>query len=691
MRRLSLLSTFFAASSLAASAFAAPSVWVVDDGEKIAKGATSPPFAAGAENAVWSPGQPVRLFALRGETVAFQVVVTTDATAVDGVTVDLDALTSGAGTIANDPGATDPTSFVGRRIERFVEHDVDVPRRSGGTDPSASLGWESGSRPSGDFTGLWPDPLIPVEVAPSWAPYPMHVDANANGAIWIDVTVPASTAPAVYAGHVVVAAGGATLATLPVELEVRDAVLPDRALSTMLYYDWAELDSRIGNGDAAEKHLFQLYRRHHLTPMHSVYAPSDVTRQLSALDGSLYTAANGYEGPGEGEPDGIVSIGSYGVLGAPTSSAVSNVESIADQLASHGVLGTADVFLYPIDESCGSSLGTQWKQALAASSDPHAQAVKVGWTCSQDPSSQPVDIVMVFSGEYDPGRAAAARQAGKRVWIYNGEVPQSGTFFTDAEAIEPRVNGWIGARFATDRWFYWETTFWYDGNHGGHGPYDPFATAETFHNQYGDWCEGDGVLVYPGKQVDMFTSHSIGMEGVIASIRLKNLRRGIEDAGYYALAHAASPSAADAIVDGLLPSALSAATHHQPMSWSARGEAFTQARKALFDLVAAPPPPTSSASSSASSGGSGGASAVGAGGGGTVGSGAAGAGGGSSATAAGVGGSGDPSGGGGVGFHSGGAGASGGCSFTPGRADGAFAVATLALAAALARRRSGRR
>ncbi len=608
MRSFVAVSALLVTASLEARALAAPTVWAIDDGEKIARAATSS-LATGAGNPVWSPGQPIRLFALRGETVAFQVVVTADEAPVDGVTVDLAKVASPNATLINDAGATNPGTFVGRRIERFVEHYFPILRRSGSTSPGESLGWEAGSAPSGDFTGLWPDALIPVEIAPSWAPYPLHLDAHTNGAIWIDLTVPATQPPGVYRGSVVVASSAGPLATLPVELEVRDALLPDRALPTMLYYEHDELAARIGDGDAAERHLFQLYRRHHVTPMHAALSVDDLDRQMSAIDGSLYAAASGYEGPGEGEPDGIVVLGTYGDLGPPTPATVATVEAMADRLAAKGVFATSDVFLYAVDESCGSSLGPAWKAALAASNDANARRVLVGWTCSSNPSSQPVDLAMIAAEAFDPNTAAAARASGKVVWIYNGQLPQTGTFFTDADATDPRVNGWIGARWDVGRWFYWETTFWYDGNHGGHGPYDPFATAETFHNSYGDFCEGDGVLVYPGRQVDGFTEHSLGMVGVVASIRLKNLRRGVEDAGYLALARAVDATGADAIADALVPSPLNRATHGAPASWDPRGQAFFDARKKLVDLIAPPPtnPSTSTGASTTGAGGSGGA------------------------------------------------------------------------------------
>src|SRR5262245_18455621 len=61
-------------------------VWAIDDGERIPRDAISLPYASGADNPVWSPGQPIRLFALRDEVVAYQIVVGADGAALDGVT-----------------------------------------------------------------------------------------------------------------------------------------------------------------------------------------------------------------------------------------------------------------------------------------------------------------------------------------------------------------------------------------------------------------------------------------------------------------------------------------------------------------------------------------------------------------------------------------------------------------------------
>jgi hypothetical protein len=587
-RHLAVLSASALALSTASPARSAPSVWAIDDGEKIKRDATSLGFETGTGNPVWGPGAPLKLFGMRNETIAFQIVVEADATALSGVTVELDALkTAGGATIANAAGATDPMKYVGRPIERFVESYFQIKRESATGTTSESLGWAAGSGPpKGAWTGWMPDALIPVEVAPSWAPYPMTVGANENRVVWIDVTVPKDQAAGHYTGNVVVKAGTTALATIPIELDVLSATLPEWPVKTMLFYDrGGDLDPRIAGGDAAEKQLWQLYHRHRLSPMHGADAPGDVAGKLAALDGSLYTAANGYDGPAIGKGDGILSLGTYGSFGAPSSTKLANVEKIADEIQKAGLFATTDVFLYAIDETCSSTYGAQWKSLIAGSSNANVKKVKVGWTCSTDPSKQPVDLPIVFAGSFNATTAAAARAAGKDVWIYNGYRPSTGTFLTDSEATSLRVNGWIAATTDIGRWFYWETAFWYDGNRGGLGPYDPFVTAETFHNSDGDQCQGDGVLVYPGKQVDLFTSHSIGFGGALASIRLKNFRRGIEDAGYFQLAHAADPAKADAIAKGVLVKVLGDATHGSPTAYAQTGKPWFDARKALADLI----------------------------------------------------------------------------------------------------------
>lgn len=549
----------------------AAKVWAIDDGERIGRDAVGTGFAAGLENPVWQPDQPIRLFALRDEVVALQVVVEADARPLEDVTVELAPLAGPNGRAIS--------------IDRFVEHFFHVTRASSARGTDHNLAWASGSGPApGAYLGVVPDALIPVEVAPSWAPWPMRVAARQNGVVWIDVTVPREQAPGVYHGRVVARAGGATLAVLPLEVEVLPATLPPRPVATMLYYGKSELARRVGDVDA-ERQLWTLLHRHRLSPIHAISSPADVRAQLAALDGSLYTAAAGYDGPAQGLGDGIVVIGMYGSLGDATPDAVRKVGEIADELAAHRLFDTADVVLYAEDEDCRSPRGAAWRAALTGAPNSNARRVRVAWTCSEEPKHQPVDVPIVGAFAYDPAGALAARDAGKETWIYSGYRPSTGTVLTDTEAVSLRTVGWIAAMTAARRWFIWETTAWYDGHPGGHGPFDPFVTPETYHNKDGDALMGDGVLLYPGRQIDRFTEHSVGLPGVLPSIRLKNLRRGIEDAGYLQLARASHREEASAIARALLPRVLAEAVPGEPPAWSEHGAAFFRARHALARFV----------------------------------------------------------------------------------------------------------
>ncbi|MCU0693655.1 MAG: DUF4091 domain-containing protein, partial [Polyangiaceae bacterium] len=517
-------------------------VWAIDDGERIARHDGDLSWMRGEANPAWTPKGPLRLFGLPGETVAFQIAVTAGREPVHGVTVMLNAL-EGPATIANAAGQG-VRDF--RVIESFVVHELAMERRSGGKVASESLGWAKGAMPPDPSArGLLPDPLIPVELAPSWADYPMSVGGGEHRVVWFDLTLPLGLPAGVYRGVVHVRAGGASDASVtvplddvPVELEVGPVALPYAAVKTMVYFDpEGEVAKRTGSR-AAIDHAHQLMHRHHLTTVFPIRSVADVQAHRGAVTGALYTRERGYAGPGEGVAASVVVLGAYGALGDPGDAELDVVERIVRSLQELGVRdmpGVRDVFLYAVDEQCDSPRGPSWRRALRASGRDALRGLRVGHTCSDPPAAQQVDLVMVFASAYDPELAREARAVGKRVWIYNGVVPHTGTFLTDGWPLSLRANGWIQAAHDIERWFYWEATFWNDDNRGGLGPYDPLVQAETFHNQHGDHCNGDGVLLYPGRQVGR-ASRSLGFEGVIPSIRLKQWRRGISDAGYLTLA-----------------------------------------------------------------------------------------------------------------------------------------------------------
>ncbi len=549
-----------------------PRAWLADDATRVRREDAGTPLSRGDGNPLWQPGEPARLAALRGEVVAFQVIVEAGAAPLEGVRVELPALASQGGEHGPEIG-----------VERFVEHYVEVKARSrNDAVPAESLGWTPGARPPDDGQlGMVPDALIPIDNAPAWSPYPLSIPAGRAGGVWIDVTVPGDAPPGPYAGELrVTGPGGAEIAKVEVRLDVAAAELPYRPVSFLAFYSMQRIAQRMGEVPGLEDQLWQLLHRHHVDAFGSLQETADAERLRPALDGSLFTPARGYRGPGEGVAPAAVALGAYGQLGDPSPETLKRVEAITALVPA----AVEDVVLYAVDEQCESPRGPGWKRLVDGSAVKGR--VLVGHTCGKgDPREHGVDLVMAPAERFRMDWAHNARAAGVRYWVYNGALPASGTMMLDAPLTSLLADGWIAASHEIGRWFLWETGFWHDSNRGGKGPIDPYTTAESFHNRDGDACLGDGLLLYPGIQVDPFSSRSIGFPGVLPSMKLKALRRGIQDAGYLALARAASPAAADAILRKTIPAALDAAPRDAPASWSSGGAAFFEARAALRALI----------------------------------------------------------------------------------------------------------
>lgn len=555
-------------SAIAPAAATEVSVWIADEGLRVRRDETNSPASRGEGNPIWQPGAGVHVTALRGETVAFQVIVEARGAAVEGATVEIEP--------------TGGPSRVGPVVTRLLEHYVAVRTRSrNDARPLESLAWTPAARPpDAEVVGWVPDALLPIEHAPAWCPYPLQVPAGQTRAVWVDLWVPEEAAPGEHRHVVRVAAPGGELAAIELTVSVASAKLPYRAASALLYYDAEKLERRLGELDAPERQLWQLFHAHHIDALASGLVSEAQARRLAPmLDGSLFTPAHGYRGPGPGVPPAAAGIGMYGVLGDPRPEALERVREVVT-LAPNSV---DDLFVYAIDETCDSPRGPGWRALLRG--DPSLSRVRAAHTCSEDPRSQDVDLVMMAGQGFATRAAAEARRRGQAVWIYNGQLPRAGPMMLDAHPTSLTLNGWIASAYDVGRWFYWESVFWDDDNRGGRGPIDPFVTAETFHNRDGDACLYDGLLVYPGKQRAPFAAHSLGFAGVFPSMRLKALRRGLQDAALFALARAASQKSADAVLVRIVPAALDDAPLDAATPFSTSAADLAAARAELRKLI----------------------------------------------------------------------------------------------------------
>jgi hypothetical protein len=517
-------------------------------------------------------GATVRRAALPGETIALQVVVIAGAAPLEKTALALSDL------VGPDGGRL--------RSAVFREHYRHVDRRSrNDRTPSESLGWRPGARPpDAAVLGDVPDALLPIAIDARPVAPPPAVPAGATGALWVDVDVPDGARPGRFRGTATLEADGAPLARFAIAIDVGPTPLPYRATGVFIYYEAARLTTRIGvAGPLVERQLWQLLHAHHIDALAPLTQPADVERLSVASDGSLFSDALAYHGPGAGRAPAIVALGPYGTLGAPTPEVLARVDAMVNRLP----VGP-EPFLYAIDETCTSSRAADWQHALAA--HPPPRPLPVAQTCDDPPARQAVDIAMLSAGSFNRATTIEARAAGRRAFIYNGVLPRTGTLLLDADPRGLIANGWIAAAAAIERWFYWESIFWDDDNRGGHGPIDPFVTSETFHNADGDSALGDGLLLYPGRQLGRFASSSLEKDAVFPSLRLKAIRRGIQDAGLIALAARERPEEAAQLVARALPGGLDEVDRDGPPSWPAAPLSFADARAALRALVTRPAP-----------------------------------------------------------------------------------------------------
>lgn len=554
-------------------------VWAVDDGTKVKQDDLAHPLAAG-NGTFDASARTIKLFAARNETVAFQLQLVGGAAATQKVSVSLPSI----GPIANSSSDADlDRYFVGRRIELFREHYVKVSKRS------KALAWDPGTAamPAG-LTGMLPDALVPLRAADSFT-----VAAQQNQAVWVDVYVPKDVAPGNYAGALEVRVDGAAC-TLPackltVELQVLSLTLPDAPTAkTMLWFSGSDTDQVLGRffgssgGTAAQRQAiqdrhFKLARRHRITLFQGEVDAPDAKIQ-ARITGQAFSAAAGYEGPGQGVGQDMYSIHTYGgTLNA------AEAKTWSDFFTQHGP--TCEYFLYTMDEPSSGEFSSINAIAQAAKPVP-------SFVTHAPVSGLNVDIYASYPAEYDIAAAAAKTKAGKRVWIYNGVRPFTGSFVIDDVAVSPRVNPWIQYKYGIPRWFYWESTY-YNDFQGGRGQIDVWKNPINFTNKWGDEMNGDGLLFYAGRD-KRFPASDQGWDMPLPSIRLKNWRRGIQDVEYLVAAAAAGQKAlVDQVVAAILSKAVSETSGGAKVGWPDDGETWLAQRRKLADLFAGTtPPPT---------------------------------------------------------------------------------------------------
>ncbi len=494
-------------------------------------------------NPVWDVAtRTVSLKAARNEFVAFQVIVETTEP-LDGVDIEPVVL-------EHESGAR----LEGRNVQVFKEWYVYVRRPSTGYE-ATSLGH-----------GWYPDALMPCRKARLNTGFPFsipdlynNIPNQRNHALWIDLYVPygrKEAPPGRYEGPVKITWNGGEQ-MIRVRLDVWDFALPHER----------HLPGDVWNGSMRrmppEEELlyYHMARRHRFLPLVYAYRPkltvegtkvsidwTEYDRRISRyLDGSAFTDAYGYWGPGYGLPVTHMMLpfdiekggnrSRAWPIPVPEGGRTPEYEAVwretARQVKEHldsrpawrRVMKVA--FLNGLDESYNEEA---YEKMLYYGRLLH-EALGRGWfkyridggysAEAMEKLAAEVDLWVCHTVAFDIDTVERFRKRGIEAWFYGPMIYEQrrnsgcgSNTFLDLDLLVNRGIGWVGWKYRAG-WVEWE----FDWN-----AFAAWYEAENFKEPRRIF-NGSGQLIYRGAVM--------GYREPIPSIRLKAQRRGLQDYEYF--------------------------------------------------------------------------------------------------------------------------------------------------------------
>lgn len=617
-------------------------VWANEGGDKVAQEELRASYKQNVNNSVWN-GNSVNIFGAKNEVVNFNVVMEAAEKTTGQIAISFDQLIGPGGFAINGKPAAgaDLFNWNGRNIELFFVRYLEIKGLSafmaGNYDEQQlPARWRTSdrqwvSRPAHNQS--LPDIAVPIELHPTFT-----IAAGKNQSIWTDIYIPKTAPVGVYTGTFTIHENNTIVRTVPVQLTVRNFILPDEPTSkTMVFLGYKDINQRYFGVDypngtdanvAAIKSLrdkhFMLAHRHKISlidadPNESVWN-QDAPRPdwVPRLNGQLFTAANGYDGPGVGVGSGVYAIGPYGSWDWKNEGQAGMWQHTNNWATWFNNNSPAtDYFLHLIDEPSSATYPQieQWAQWINNNPGPGkaVPSMVTMWPMEAQKHTPGLDYVVagMTLGQTDIWQSAVnyyQNTPGKKFMMYNGGRPGNGSFMMDDDGTALRELAWAQYKKKVERWFYWESTYYlsFQGNdYTRASETDVFKKAQTFgaNDHYNDairgqqssfnYSNGDGALFYPGTDL-VYPSESYNIPGPIASLRLKYWRRGIQDVDYLALAKAINPTKTQQIINQLVPKVLwEVGVENQndptylngPVSWSDDPSVWETARAQLADII----------------------------------------------------------------------------------------------------------
>lgn len=521
------------------------SMWVTGPSHKVLRTEKGP-----GATSLWDPGsKTVKLHAARNEFVSFQVVLAGDAT---GVTFGTAALEG-------------PDGKKLEHVRAYREHYIATPVRSQFSIEHIPWDCIELDLRCGELNAPreFPVQLVPLDAPKHGAPF--DLTTKGNEVVWVDVFVPEGYPAGAYTATFDVAGE-----KMKVELEVWNFTLP----SVSHFPNWAyagpeEIAWSLGRTheqipqmrDAFDAY-FQLAHEHRLALMEGFENDEAYVKSPDRRYFQYYTG-EAFKGPfGAG----------FGFELLPTE------PQFGELIRDNGWLNRAFVFVEdePNSKAAYYEILRRGREIRDA---PDAVGLRRMVTEQYTPSEPDwpnldPEVDIFCSGSIHPEIVGRVESRQNAVWTYNRG--HAGSPYVDAPGVSMRTHAWAGFVTGSRAWFFWDAVYVVDlqnkwrrhraqvrkapTKHLTDLWNDPLTFDETTKvDENGtpypaDWAlrlNGDGMLIYPGTQA--------GIDGPLASFRLKNLRRGTQDFEYLYLLEKAgkgpeAAAAAKALLGKLRPS-----------------------------------------------------------------------------------------------------------------------------------------
>lgn len=487
-------------------------------------------------------------------------------------------------------------------------------------------GWHIRSIPPDQRYSAPLDALVPLNAQRGG--WNSRIEPNFTGYFWADLTIPKGTPAGLHELSLDLTANGKTLASLRLQINVWPFVLPDSlSIATLAELDHRELfrhhitaqgrpyappsddwrnDARRDDLDRLLRSTFTLLYQHGLNPVLPQFEPlarvsprGEVEIDWSAYDATVEPLMNGAAFP-DRVPLAYWPIPVGDRLSRPNTAqpdgektekwAAQFLTECARHFREKGWLDRSYVATPDFAEP--SLAEVEWLKSAQRLRDRAGAKVRLvsslwpqdlsplGWT--KYPPWNIEHLVDIWSPPaqfYDPEVMNAQSENGRSTWMKVDRPPFSGSIDARAPLGFVRVLPWQTQRVGA-------TVL-------NLGPIDRWPAPDTNPTPADCIRENPETLIYPGR--------AFGLDEPIASIRLKQLRRGMQDTAYIKLLREHDLGhVADALVASIVRAAGTDACHTSfadggPIQWVTEDGTFEDARIIMANEImrrdqGAPPP-----------------------------------------------------------------------------------------------------